>query len=355
MLLALLTPTCRTCPRTTTTAGGPRRPLAAALRGRLTSAVSWSVGWNISWAFTLGWALAIGSTVGCASAPVEAPTPVPRLEATSLLGAPLTAPPLSEVTERRLELDLESARLALEDAPSEQRTIWVGRRLGYLGRYDEAIRWYLAALVQYPDSYRLRRHLGHRLITVRRLDDAIGVLTEARRLAAEATNRIEPDGAPGPEGEPRSTTHGNIDYHLALAYYARGDFNAAADLWVECARRWAGNDDSRVAAMHWAHVSLLRAGRQEEARSILELVGRYPDVIENVAYLELIQLYRGELKAGALLARKERNAALEYGLSRYLIRLGAGVDGEESLIQLTRRPEWPAFGVLAAEADLAAR
>ena len=300
-------------------------------------------------------ALCLLLTLGCATGPVGSPTTPVTVEATSLLGVPLERPALSPTTMRRLELDLESARLALEESPSEQRTIWVGRRLGYLGRYDEAIRWYLAALVQYPDSYRLRRHLGHRLITVRRLDDAIGVLTEARRLAAEATNRIEPAGAPGPEGEPRSTTHGNIDYHLALAYYARGDFNAAADLWVECARRWAGNDDSRVAAMHWAHVSLLRAGRQEEARSILEVVGRYPDVIENVAYLELIQLYRGELKAGALLARKERNAALEYGLSRYLIRLGAGVDGEESLVQLTRRPEWPAFGVLAAEADLAAR
>ena len=303
----------------------------------------------------LAGALCLLLSLGCASAPAEAPPPPAVVEATSLLGAPLLRPALSPATSRRLELDLESARLALEEAPSEQRTIWVGRRLGYLGRYDEAIRWYLAALVQYPDSYRLRRHLGHRLITVRRLDDAVQVLTEARRLAAGATNRIEPDGAPGPEGEPRSSTHGNIGYHLALAHYARGEFDAAADLWVECAERWASNDDSRVAAMHWAHVSLLRAGRPEEARGILDLVDRYPDVIENVAYLELIQLYRGELKAGALLARKERSAALEYGLSRYLIRLGAQVDGEESLIQLSQRPEWPAFGVLAAEADLAAR
>ena len=303
----------------------------------------------------LAGALCLLLSLGCASAPAEAPPPPAVVEATSLLGAPLQRPALSPTARRRLELDLESARLALADAPSEQRTIWVGRRLGYLGRYDEAIRWYLAALVQYPDSYRLRRHLGHRLITVRRLDDAVQVLTEARRLAAGATNRIEPDGAPGPDGEPRSTTHGNIGYHLALAHYAGGEFDAAADLWVECAERWASNDDSRVAAMHWAHVSLLRAGRPEEARGILDLVDRYPDVIENVAYLELIQLYRGELKAGALLARKERSAALEYGLSRYLIRLGAQVDGEESLIQLSQRPEWPAFGVLAAEADLAAR
>ena len=199
----------------------------------------------------LAGALCLLLSLGCASAPAEAPPAPAVVEATSLLGAPLQRPALSPTARRRLELDLESARLALADAPSEQRTIWVGRRLGYRGRYDEAIRWYLAALVQYPDSYRLRRHLGHRLITVRRLDDAVQVLTEARRLAASAKNRIEPDGAPGPEGEPRSSTHGNIGYHLALAHYARGEFDAAADLWVECAERWASNDDSRVAAMHW--------------------------------------------------------------------------------------------------------
>ena len=297
--------------------------------------------------------LALGLGAGCVH-PTGQPPSERHAEATSLLGARLTPPPVSPMTERRLELDLESARLALEAAPSEQRTIWVGRRLGYLGRYHEAINWYLAALVQYPDSHRLRRHLGHRLITVRRLDDAIEVLTEARRLAATTTNRIEPDGAPGPEGEPRSTTHGNIDYHLALARYARGEFDAAADLWVECAQRWAGNDDSRVAAMHWAHVSLLRAGRQAEARSILNLVGRDPDVIENFAYLELIQLYRGEIVARSLVLRQDRSAALEYGLARYLLRVGRSDLGGTMLSDLAQRPEWPAFGVLAAEADVAA-
>jgi hypothetical protein len=78
-------------------------------------------------------------------------------------------------------------------------------------------------------------------------------------------------------------------------------------------------------------------------------------VIENFAYLELIQLYRGELTAGTLMAREDRSAALEYGLARYLLRLGGSDMGTELLAGLVERPEWPAFGVLAAEADLASR
>ncbi|MGD2017517.1 MAG: tetratricopeptide repeat protein [Planctomycetota bacterium] len=296
-----------------------------------------------------------------APAPGEPPLPdapdggAPAPVATSLLGAPLVPSPLPPRTRRRLELDLESARMAFEDDPTELRAVWVGRRLAYLGRYDEAIDWYRAALRDHPRSYRLRRHLGHRLITVRRIDEAVDALTVARALAASAPNRVEPDGAPGPTGEPRSTTHGNIDYHLALGHYARGEFDAAADLWLGCARRWATNDDSRVAAIHWAYMSLLRAGRTAEAARALDLVGPEPDVIENFAYLDLVELYRGDVSAEALLERDSPGAALEYGLARHLIRTGDTVRGERMLEALTARPDWPAFGVLGAEADLSRR
>ena len=310
--------------------------------------------------------LAAGLTLAaCAASPADTPDVAPDPGAlsggpaapagTSLLGAPLVPSPLRPRTRRRLELDLESARMAFEDDPTELRAVWVGRRLAYLGRYDEAIDWYRAALRDHPRSYRLRRHLGHRLITVRRIDEAVDALAVARALAASAPNRVEPDGAPGPTGEPRSTTHGNIDYHLALGHYARGEFDAAADLWLGCARRWATNDDSRVAAIHWAYMSLLRAGRTEEAARALDLVGPEPDVIENFAYLDLVQLYRGDLSAAALLERNSPSAALEYGLARHLIRTGDTVRGERMLEALTARPDWPAFGVLGAEADLARR
>jgi hypothetical protein len=55
------------------------------------------------------------------------------------------------------------------------------------------------------------------------------------------------------------------------------------------------------------------------------------------------------------MGREDRSAALEYGLARYLLRLGGSDMGTELLAGLVERPEWPAFGVLAAEADLASR
>ena len=292
-------------------------------------------------------AAALSVAAACSSGPEK------RQEPVSLLGAPLVVPPMSEGRQKWLELELEAAMAAWEFQPNEMHAIWVGRRLAYLGRYPEAIAWYLGALQTYTDSYRLRRHAGHRLLTVRRVDDAIAALTEARSLAAAEPNRLEPDGAPGPSGEPRSSTHGNIDYHLALAHYVKGDFDAAADLWLTCVRAWAMNDDARVAALHWAFTSLVRAGRAEEAAAALELVPTDPDVIENFAYADLVQLYRGELSVDVLLERENRSAALDYGIARFLIASGDTARGAPLLRRLAESPGWTSFGVLAAEADLA--
>lgn len=281
-------------------------------------------------------------------------SPPPPPGALSLTGEPLPSLGPDGLALEWMEKEGEAALAAWNYRPTELNAVWVGRRLAYMGRFPEAIQWFASALETFPESYRLRRHMGHRLLTIREIDAAIAILGEAKALAADAPNRLEPDGAPGPEAEPRSTTHGNIDYHLALGHYLKGEFGRAADLWLGCARDWARNDDARVAAIHWAYVSLVREGRRTEAEAALGMVGAEPDVIENVAYADLVALYRGEARLVDLLARADRNAALDYGLARWMLANGDEADGAALLEDLGRRPGWTAFGVLAAEADLAA-
>ena len=266
------------------------------------------------------------------------------------------APPASDPTvEDWLEAELAADRIAWEVRPSEWNAVWVGRRLGYLGRHEEAVAWYRARLADHPDSHRLRRHLGHRLISLRRHDEAIEVLERARALADGRRNHLEADGAPNPTGEPRSTTHGNIDYHLALAYYLTGDLERAAEGWRRCLERWAVNDDGRVSAGHWLYTTLVRAGRDDEARALLDDLPADPDVIENHAYRDLIDLYAGRIgpddpARGADDAPAD--AAWLYGLARWRIARGETAEGRELLEALAARGD-ASFGVLAAEADLA--
>ena len=129
--------------------------------------------------------------------------------AVSLDGRPLHPLEPSGLPQRWLQAEIDAALAKWALNPTEMNAVWVGRRLAYMSLFTEAIRWYVDALETFPDSYRLRRHLGHRLLTTRAIAPAIETLESARQFAAAHPNRLEPDGAPGPSGEPRSTTHGN--------------------------------------------------------------------------------------------------------------------------------------------------
>ena len=62
---------------------------------------------------------------------------------------------------------------------------------------------------------------------MRRFGDAVRDLSKAWRLAQGTEDAIEPDGAPNELGVPRSSTHSNVLYHLALAQVQKGDSVAA--------------------------------------------------------------------------------------------------------------------------------
>src|SRR5687768_13528444 len=88
-------------------------------------------------------------------------------EALSLLGRPLMGPELGPTVAAERELELLQALSDYDSDPeSEDAIIWVGRRLAYLGRFNEAIGVFTRGLAHHPQSYKLLRHRGHRHITL---------------------------------------------------------------------------------------------------------------------------------------------------------------------------------------------
>ena len=70
---------------------------------------------------------------------------------------------------------LSEAEATLADNPTDaDALIWKGRRLGYLGRYEEAIAVYMTGEALHPTDARFARHIGHRLISLRRFAEAAG-------------------------------------------------------------------------------------------------------------------------------------------------------------------------------------
>lgn len=275
-------------------------------------------------------------------------------EGTSLLGRAL----MRAIPENREQLEalLESARRAYAAQPgSIDAAVWVGRRLAYLGRYRDAIEWFTQAITVHGQDAKLLRHRGHRYVTVRRFDRAREDFETASRLISGLPDEVEPDGVPNALDTPISSLHSNIWYHLALVCFLQGDDERALQA-SSSGLKVATNSDRLVSQTYWQYLILRRMGRDSEAMALLDPIHPGLDLVENFVYLRLLLVYKGQAAAADVLA--EANGEIEVPTLSYGLGMQALLDGERAMaIQLFERatsgPAWPAFGYLAAEAELA--
>jgi dipeptidyl aminopeptidase/acylaminoacyl peptidase/tetratricopeptide (TPR) repeat protein len=280
-------------------------------------------------------------------------------EATSLGGQPLFAPAIPAARRPMLEQNLAAATAAFVKAPDDADTIiWRARRLGYLGRYREAIAVLTRGIEKQPDEFRFYRHRGHRYISVRELDEAVADLSKAAELivAKRIEDQVEPDGDPNPQNVPTSTTHFNVYYHLGLAHYLKGEFAPALAAYRECLKYSKGSDDRLVATSDWLYMTLRRLGRPEEAAAVLRPITRDLKVIENQSYWHRLLMYKGEKSADELLSPREdplELATYGYGVGNWYLYNGQKEKAVEVFRRVVSGPMWPAFGYIASEAELA--
>jgi tetratricopeptide (TPR) repeat protein len=276
----------------------------------------------------------------------------PDLQGTSLLGEPLIAfPDTGQV--------LADARAGVAEAPeSMDAHVELGRALAALFRYREAQDVYTLAHGLDPEEWRPLRFRGHRHISLRQFDRAVADLEAARERAPYSFD---------------------VAYHLGLALYLSGDFDAAAAEYGRClelasdaaalALETSGalgegfrscmsmrdSDDARVALLDWYWRALKRAGREEEAAALLTGVSRDMDVSANTAYHHLLLHYRGEIGEDELLAGAGDLYRLEtvgYGLANRRLLDGDTAGALALLAEVAEDSQWPGFGRIAAEADL---
>ncbi|MDX1463775.1 MAG: hypothetical protein R3359_12010 [Marinirhabdus sp.] len=274
-------------------------------------------------------------------------------QAISKLGDTLySAPPTEELLEK-----YEAKKQAYEENPNLENTIWFGRFTAYAGDYREAIAIYTRGLERFPDEPRLLRHRGHRYITVREFINAIQDLEKARDLIQGTENKIEEDGMPNAENIPVSTMHGNIYYHLGLAYYLSNMDAKAVEVYKECLRT-SNNADNVVSATHWIYTINCQMGRKSTGQNYVKPITADMHVIENDAYHKACLLYKGELQANELLKKPEdspSNSALEYGVANYLLCEGDSANARRILEDIVSGSDWASFGYIAAEVDLATK
>ncbi|MEX2124364.1 MAG: tetratricopeptide repeat protein [Woeseia sp.] len=273
-------------------------------------------------------------------------------QAISLFGEAL----VSLAPDRETLDKLNTARAEYERDPTDaDNIIWYGRRMAYTGDYREAIRIFSEGIARHPQDARMYRHRGHRYISVREFDGAISDLEHAAQLIEGKENTIEPDGLPNALNIPVSTLHGNIWYHLGLAYYLKHDWQSAYRAY-QAGFETGSNDDNRVSTTHWRYMILRRMGKLEEAERALDGISKDMSVIENTVYHRLCLFYKGELSLEEMTAEdadSPTGAAGAYGVANWFYYNGNKDEARKRMEQLVSSGGWDSFGYIAAEADLA--
>lgn len=241
------------------------------------------------------------------------------------------------------------------DPENPDYIIWLGRRTAYMGRYREAINIFTEGVFKHPEDPRMYRHRGHRYITLRQFELALRDFESAASLMRSLPDQIEPDGLPNEAGIPTSTLHSNVWYHKGLAHYLKGDFERAAEAYRNVLELEL-TDDMRIAALYWYYMTLRRLGDDQEAGRVISGVNTALDLLENDAYLNLILVFKGIFEPNHLMEAADdalANATIGYGLGNWHYINGRTERAAEMWSGIYDAGQWPAFGFIAAEAELA--
>ena len=279
-----------------------------------------------------------------------------EVQAYAVDGSPLYIPERSDEATSALEANLKEAETNYKAEPNEMNTIWLGRRWAYLTNYNKAIGVFSDGIKQFPNSYKLYRHRGHRYISTRQFEKAEADYKKAFELMDKEKIEVEPDGAPNSMNIPLSNTQFNILYHYGLALYLQGKFEEATEVYKECLK-YSVNDDLLVATTDWLYMSLMREWKAEEATAVLEPIHSEMTIIENDSYYKRIMMYKGELAKEELLRTDQMDVALSlatqgYGMGNWYLYNGDTAKAREIFQKVIDTGNWPAFGYVAAEVDL---
>jgi tetratricopeptide (TPR) repeat protein len=212
------------------------------------------------------------------------------------------------------------------------RIIALGLAQSAIRRYREAIATFSRGIAIAPDSGILYRWRGHRYLSLRQLDSARADLE--RGLALD------------------STLYG-CWYHLGIVRYVTGDFAGAADAFAH-ARPLAPDSGERAGSIDWLWMSLSRAGRAADARALV--AGRLDSLPPNYVYTRRLALYRGLIAPEQMITPADTDditlATLSYGIGNWYLVRGDTTRARGWFARSVASGGWPAFGFIAAEAEL---
>ena len=271
--------------------------------------------------------------------------PDKTIETITLLGDTLVSP---DINDGKSFEQFKSAQINyFENKNSPEALIWYGRRVAYLGYYKEAITIFTLGIKNFPNDARFYRHRGHRYISTRQYDNAISDFKKALELIDGAQDQIEPDGLPNKQNIPLTTLHGNIWYHLGLAYYLKNDMDNASLAFNDRSVTHK-YDDNIVSSAHWLYMIYKRQNKIDESNRVLEKISMDMDIIENMSYHQTSLFHKGLIQESEV----EIDEVALYSIANwYIYEKKDTLKAKEYYEMLFKNGNPYSFAYLAGEAD----
>lgn len=296
------------------------------------------------------------------SAPAAAPAVVEEsrdarpIEGTSFAGTPLVRNPVDAT--RLAELDALIEPLEAKDSLTEDEYIELGRLYIGANRFRDAIELYSRGLEEHPESFKLRRHRGHRYINVRELDKAIVDLEEAVELiGSEHGDALEYNAS----GEPTATYEHWTWYHIGLYHYLNEEWAEAAEAYRKCVDT-ATSNPTRVGATDWLYNAYRKGGMHDEAAAAIAAIPADLDTNREHPYFKRVMVYKGELEPGDVIdadkPASEWNGfdiTAGYGIANWYAFNGDTATGERIHRKILETPFWNAWAYVVTDREYAGR
>lgn len=224
--------------------------------------------------------------------------------------------------------------LAQTPAPADEALARC-RSLAAASKHQEAIAACSESLRLHPDNPEALRDRGHYFLNLGQVEPALADLTRAAQL---------------------TKTDRGVYYHLGVAYYLKGDFARAATAYQSCLDNSKGTD--RIECEAWLYPSLVRAGRKQDAASLLATVTDDPAVTGHPAwYLDRLLLFKGLRTEEQVAANLNAEGGLSmssigYSLGLWHLLSGRQQRAREYFEKAIATGFTPAWGYRCSEAEL---
>ena len=278
------------------------------------------------------------------------------IEGMSFAGTPLYRNPVD--AERLSELEALMRPLEAKSSLSENEYIELARLYIGANRFRDAVDLYSRGLVEHPESFKLRRHRGHRYINLRELDSAIVDLDEAVELiGSEHTDVLEYNQ----NGEPTATYEHWTWYHIGLYHYLNEDWTQAAAAYQKCVDT-ATSNSVLVGATDWLYNAYRKGGMDDEAAAVIGAIPADLDTNREHPYFKRVMVYKGELAPADVIDLGKPvdewtgfDITAGYGIANWYAFNGDATTSETIHRKILETPYWNAWAYVVTDREYADR